>query len=147
MASFCKYCSIVVFGDDYQDFHGLCEPGQMAGVLCEGCGPCWVDHEGKCVQCTMPTLHASSKMVAEWEKWEKRLKGPWRRFWELFDTPMGPGRIGYWKHRYLVWRHGDGLDEWDYLPTPGRPIDSDEQYCSDQPADQTDGHRTTDDQL
>ena len=29
------------------DFEGICQPGYMEYVICEGCGPCWVDETGK----------------------------------------------------------------------------------------------------
>lgn len=48
MADFCKECSDEMFGPDVpNDFEGLCEPGEMVSVLCEGCGYIWVDHTGK----------------------------------------------------------------------------------------------------
>lgn len=49
MADFCRQCSIDVFREDFGDMKGLCEEGMMATVLCEGCGPTWVDHEGTCI--------------------------------------------------------------------------------------------------
>jgi len=48
MADFCKECSDKLFGPDTpNDLEGLCEPGEMVSVLCEGCGYIWVDHTGK----------------------------------------------------------------------------------------------------
>lgn len=54
MADFCKQCSEAEFGEDFGDLAGLSTPedtakGLYAVVLCEGCGPTQVDHEGKCV--------------------------------------------------------------------------------------------------
>lgn len=54
MADFCKQCSITNFGADYEDLAGLSKPEDTAAglypiVLCEGCGPIQVDHEGRCV--------------------------------------------------------------------------------------------------
>lgn len=53
MADFCKQCSINNFDWDFEDFKGLLtreqyEGGYFMPVLCEGCGPCVVDHTGKC---------------------------------------------------------------------------------------------------
>lgn len=47
MADFCKQCSIELFGKDMHDFAGICKKGEMAAVLCEGCGYIWVDSNGK----------------------------------------------------------------------------------------------------
>jgi hypothetical protein len=49
MADFCRQCSEKVFGQDYGDMRGLCDPGYLVVVLCEGCGAVQVDHEGRCV--------------------------------------------------------------------------------------------------
>jgi hypothetical protein len=55
MADFCLQCSRDVLGvTDQNDMSGLSTPddtakGLYAGVLCEGCGPTFVDHEGRCV--------------------------------------------------------------------------------------------------
>lgn len=54
MADFCKQCSIEIFGDDFRDLAGCSKledtaRGMFAPVICEGCGPTYVDHEGKCV--------------------------------------------------------------------------------------------------
>lgn len=49
MADFCKQCSIDTFTEDFGDMQGLCKEDEMVHVLCEGCGPCIVDSEGKCI--------------------------------------------------------------------------------------------------
>ncbi len=54
MAEFCSQCSMSHFGTVYGDFAGLSTPADTAAglypvVLCEGCGPCQVDHTGLCV--------------------------------------------------------------------------------------------------
>lgn len=58
MADFCKQCSIEHFGKDYGDLkrtgaRRLTEGERRAGmawrVLCEGCGPTFVNDEGECV--------------------------------------------------------------------------------------------------
>jgi hypothetical protein len=46
MASFCKDCSIAIFGEDFKEFaHG--EVGLFSQELCEGCGWIWVNWEGR----------------------------------------------------------------------------------------------------
>lgn len=53
MADFCKECSIENFNADYGDLLGLCQDGEYAWVICEGCADHqrWpyvlVDSEGK----------------------------------------------------------------------------------------------------
>jgi hypothetical protein len=59
MADFCKACSIDNFGKDFEELAGLSTPEQTAAglfpvVICEGCGPIQVDHEGKCVSSDCP---------------------------------------------------------------------------------------------
>ena len=54
MADFCQQCSIDTFGEDSRDLAGLIAEAEVrrgfcALVLCEGCGPTQVDHEGRCV--------------------------------------------------------------------------------------------------
>ena len=65
MADFCKQCSIDLFGQDFHDMKGLSteedtKKGLFAVVLCEGCGPCQVDHEGNCI--STDCLAADPKM-------------------------------------------------------------------------------------
>lgn len=52
MADFCMECSIRIWGEDTKDLADLVtkeevEDGMVALVLCEGCGPISVDHEGR----------------------------------------------------------------------------------------------------
>ena len=53
MADFCKQCSIREFGEDFRDLAGICQPGALAWVICEGCKDHvrWpyilVNHEGE----------------------------------------------------------------------------------------------------
>jgi hypothetical protein len=54
MSDFCQQCSVDLFGQDCRDMAGLStqedtRQGLFAVVLCEGCGPCQVDHEGRCI--------------------------------------------------------------------------------------------------
>ena len=36
-----------MFNEDYGDMKGICKEGEFVEVLCEECGPIWVDHLGK----------------------------------------------------------------------------------------------------
>lgn len=54
MASFCRQCSMDVFGEDFGDWAGQTTPeettmGLFAWVLCEDCGYVQVDHDGNCI--------------------------------------------------------------------------------------------------
>lgn len=50
MADFCKQCSIVHFGKDFRELAKISDPGELADVICEGCGFTTVDSEGVCVK-------------------------------------------------------------------------------------------------
>lgn len=49
MADFCKQCSIDIFMEDYGDLRRIAEEGDKAYVICEGCGPTLVNHDGECI--------------------------------------------------------------------------------------------------
>ena len=54
MADFCKQCSLDMFDEDFGDLAGLSTiehtaRQEFAVALCEGCGPCQVDHTGTCI--------------------------------------------------------------------------------------------------
>ena len=52
MADFCYRCTEDIFGKEYidkNDMKGLCKSHEMTMVLCEGCGPIWVNYLGKCL--------------------------------------------------------------------------------------------------
>lgn len=54
MASFCKQCSLDLFGEDFSDFANITAQEDYKNnlacvVLCEGCGPIQVDPEGRCI--------------------------------------------------------------------------------------------------
>jgi hypothetical protein len=54
MADFCKQCSEHMFGPGTVDLDGISTPadtakGLYASALCESCGPCQVDHTGRCI--------------------------------------------------------------------------------------------------
>lgn len=54
MADFCKQCADEL-GFEINDFEGLItekafvEKKHVVAVLCEGCGPTFVNHKGECV--------------------------------------------------------------------------------------------------
>lgn len=48
MADFCEQCSKKLNFPE-NDMRGIAEPNYVAGVLCEECGPTWVDPDGRCV--------------------------------------------------------------------------------------------------
>lgn len=56
MSEFCQECSVRVLGYDARDLAGLVteaehrDLGLVAVALCEGCGPIFVDHEGRRVR-------------------------------------------------------------------------------------------------
>jgi hypothetical protein len=57
MAEFCAQCTIDHFGDSLAqypgaergDLAGLCAPGEVVVVICEGCGFTYVDSDGRCI--------------------------------------------------------------------------------------------------
>lgn len=48
MAEFCEQCAKDL-GFECGDFRGICDSGMKIDVLCEDCGPIYVDHDGFCV--------------------------------------------------------------------------------------------------
>lgn len=66
MADFCKQCSLETFGKDFGELAGLStEKHTLAErycvVICEGCGPCQVDHLGVCVSPDCLHKHGASR--------------------------------------------------------------------------------------
>lgn len=57
MADFCRQCSIEIFGSDFKELAGLCKEDEVAGVICEGCGYTYVDHNGCCVDACEGSYH------------------------------------------------------------------------------------------
>lgn len=56
MADLCRTCSILFFGEGGRDLAGLSTLSDTAAelypvVICEGCGPIQVDHQGRRVLC------------------------------------------------------------------------------------------------
>jgi len=64
MADFCRQCSIKIFGEDFGDLDDLGCPlpaGMGYQVICEGCGPILVTHEGVCVSKACLERHGGDK--------------------------------------------------------------------------------------
>lgn len=64
MADYCMQCSKAIFDEDYGDLKGLSTientvQGFFAVVICEGCGPTSVDHEGRCVAANCLEFHGA----------------------------------------------------------------------------------------
>ncbi len=62
MADFCSQCSIETFGTDHGDLSGLITQensaaGYVRPVICEGCGPTYVNHLGECRNPTCGKRH------------------------------------------------------------------------------------------
>lgn len=49
MADFCKQCSTEILCEDFRDMAGIAKNGEIAFVICEGCGFTWVNEDGECV--------------------------------------------------------------------------------------------------
>lgn len=56
MADYCWQCCEEHLGvpGERNDFATVLRPGELVGALCEGCGPVWVDNEGRCVDNKCP---------------------------------------------------------------------------------------------
>ncbi|MDD3412489.1 MAG: hypothetical protein PHY47_00650 [Lachnospiraceae bacterium] len=57
MADFCRQCSIEIFGEDFKELAGIVSPEEFtadkaAFVMCEGCGPIFVNPDGSCIDST-----------------------------------------------------------------------------------------------
>ncbi|KJZ17375.1 hypothetical protein TW86_03720 [Halomonas sp. S2151] len=78
MAEFCRECCVEVWGRDTGDLKDLCDESTLASVICEGCGPILVDHQGVRVERFRvieeregkgDALLGSYKSLAEAEHW------------------------------------------------------------------------------
>ena len=49
MADFCKACSEEHFDRDFGELARMASEDGVVSVICEGCGPIFVDHAGVCV--------------------------------------------------------------------------------------------------
>lgn len=70
MADFCMQCTERELGmpPEVNDMAGISTPqdteaGLYAGVLCEGCGPCQVDHTGRCVSLDCLRRHGAPPVL------------------------------------------------------------------------------------
>jgi len=67
MSAFCKQCSIVNFGEDYQELAYLgghaptLAPGYIYYALCEDCGYTEVNDYGECVAVDCLRKHGAGK--------------------------------------------------------------------------------------
>lgn len=107
MADFCFQCSVDLFFPPPGDLEGLCEEGQFARVICEGCGLVRVNHQGWCVSSCVQNHQEPPPAQLEvlrrvWTDWERR-SGPLGWVYRLRDrwigSPWEPGLIhfpGHW---------------------------------------------------
>lgn len=70
MADFCMQCAIATFGEDNGDLAGLIAAhrvalGFVATAMCEGCGPTFVDHTGRCVNKHCTYKHGATGEVVD----------------------------------------------------------------------------------
>lgn len=105
MADFCLQCNVDLFFGPHSDFDGLSTPEDTANglycvVLCEGCGPCQVDHTGYCVSRDCLERHGDmapgrSEVYRSAQRWSARRSGPLGPLLRLRDrflgTPWDPG--------------------------------------------------------
>lgn len=118
MADFCQRCSIDLMFDPRGDFAhfggkgGVLEFHQdrVVGVICEGCGPTFVNHLGQCVGgCASGHIPPEDdEVLRSVSAWLARRSGPLGPLLRLRDrylgTPWEPGYIhfpGHWLW-YLV---------------------------------------------
>lgn len=114
MADFCNECAVLI-GFEPGDMAGLCDPGMWRLVLCESCGPIYVDHTGRCMTedcdgATQPYGHrvpSSREVLRRHAEWAGRRSGPLGRLWRLRDrllgSPYAPGLIHEWRWHYHDW--------------------------------------------
>lgn len=69
MADFCKQCSLENFGEDHKDFQFNAPDGMVTAVLCEGCGPTYVDNDGNCVCDWCLEQHGKKGKTMEVDDW------------------------------------------------------------------------------
>jgi hypothetical protein len=66
MSDYCQQCSEEIFGKDFRELAGLVSEEDVrndkaAIVLCEGCGPIAVDHEGRCLSSDCDKSHGADE--------------------------------------------------------------------------------------
>lgn len=59
MASYCKQCSILMWGEDERNLAEITQSedwaiGLACWAICEGCGQTQVDPDGKCIRADCP---------------------------------------------------------------------------------------------
>lgn len=87
MAEFCEACAAEL-GHPYGDFRDIAADGEVTLVLCEGCGPTYVDHNGNCVSkdCLKAGKPGHGMVYNNGPEYED---GPWAEGWE--DRSKGGG--------------------------------------------------------
>lgn len=112
MADFCFQCNVDLFFGPGSDFVGLSTPEDTANglycvVLCEGCGPCQVDHLGWCISRDCMSRHGDmapvrSEVYRSVSRWQDRRSGPLGPLLRLRDrflgSPWDPGYIHFPGH-------------------------------------------------
>lgn len=81
MADFCQQCSLEIFLEDFGELTGLTteekinKTNKFPIALCEGCGPCQVDHNGICVTHKECLLLVKDLVLREkyWPEGEEKL--------------------------------------------------------------------------
>lgn len=81
MAELCKACAVEIWGKDVpSDFENMAGKGKVALVLCEGCGPIYVNSKGNCVSECLKAGRAGHGGVGDGgPEYED---GPWAEEWE-----------------------------------------------------------------
>lgn len=122
MADFCFQCSVVEMGWCGSDFDHYGKDGQITAeevaegkgvlVLCEGCGPTFVDHKGRCLGgCDGLACRDAAGNLPEVprgaEEWLGRREGRLGRLYRWWDwwagTPWEPGMKHHLRWRWYDW--------------------------------------------
>lgn len=130
MADFCLRCNIDMGFGPYSDFDHFGKGGTIteadvaAGkgvfVLCEGCGPTYVDHLGRCLggcdEKHMPP--GDDEVLRRHGAWLARRSGPLGRLYRLWDwwdgTAWQPGMKHELRWRWNDWRSRTGRNGDDF---------------------------------
>lgn len=134
MADYCMQCNIAMFFGPYSDFDHFGKRGQLTPedtargvgmlVLCEGCGPIYVDHLGRCMckDCIENGHTGMAETMVRVEKWLARRSGRMGWAWRVRDrflgTPWEPGYIHEIRWRWHDWRdhrRGETAEWWNEL--------------------------------
>lgn len=139
MADFCLRCNIDMGFGPHSDFAWLGEDGTLTEattaegkgcvMLCEGCGPTYVDHLGRCMGgCDEGHVPPDAdEVLRHYDEWLARRTGRLGWLYRLRDwwagTPWEPGYKHYLRWRWYDWRDGKTgvmwLDGGPILEDPG----------------------------